>query len=215
MSCQIIETSRQLFLITEYASGGELFEYIVQRKKLKEPEACRFYQQIISGLEYIHKCGITHRDLKPENLLLDEHKNIKIVDFGLSNTYSEGQLLRTACGSPCYAAPEMIAGKRYNGLGSDIWSSGIVLYAMNCGCLPFENPNTNKLYKQILACNYTIPSGVSPTLRDLIKKILQTDPEQRISINGIRIHDWYSKTKPHELEGIVIGKDTIPIIKEF
>jgi 5'-AMP-activated protein kinase catalytic alpha subunit len=95
----------------EYASGGELFEYIVKRKKLKEQEACKFFQQIISGIEYIHKSGICHRDLKPENLLLDDQNNIKIVDFGLSNTYAPQQTLKTACGSPCYAAPEMIAGK--------------------------------------------------------------------------------------------------------
>lgn len=160
----------------EYASGGELFEFIVKRKKLKEPEACRFYQQIISGLDYIHKCGICHRDLKPENLLLDEQRNIKIVDFGLSNTYTEGQQLKTACGSPCYAAPEMIAGKRYHGLGSDIWSSGIILYAMTCGFLPFEDPNTNKLYKKILSCDYSIPANVPSALREFIKLLLNTDP---------------------------------------
>jgi 5'-AMP-activated protein kinase catalytic alpha subunit len=97
----------------EYANGGELFDYIVKRKRLQEEEAARFFQQIISGVEYIHKIRICHRDLKPENLLLDDQNNIKIVDFGLSNTYKEGELLKTACGSPCYAAPEMIAGKRY------------------------------------------------------------------------------------------------------
>lgn len=102
-----------MFLIMEYACGGELFDFIVKRKRLQEPDACKFFQQIISGVEYIHKVRICHRDLKPENLLLDERNNIKIVDFGLSNTYKEGELLKTACGSPCYAAPEMIAGKKY------------------------------------------------------------------------------------------------------
>jgi len=145
-----------------------LFEYIVKRKRLKEQEACKFFQQIISGVEYIHKCGICHRDLKPENLLLDDQNNIKIVDFGLSNTYTPGQTLKTACGSPCYAAPEMIAGKRYHGLGSDIWSAGIILYAMTCGYLPFEDPNTNKLYKKILACDYLIPGFITPGNKELI-----------------------------------------------
>ena len=107
---KIIETSRQLFLIMEYASGGELFDYIVKRKRLQEEEACKFVQQIISGVEYIHKIKICHRDLKPENLLMDDFNNIKIVDFGLSNTFKDGQSLQTACGSPCYAAPEMVAG---------------------------------------------------------------------------------------------------------
>lgn len=199
----------------EYACGGELFDHIVKRKKLKEAEACKFFQQVISGIEYIHRCGICHRDLKPENLLLDESKNIKIVDFGLSNTYPTGGLLKTACGSPCYAAPEMIAGKKYHGLLSDIWSCGIILYAMTCGYLPFEDPNTNKLYKKILACDYTIPSSLSQTLKDLMKKILNTDPNKRINIENIRSHDWYTKIRSVEMEGVIIGKDKIPVISEF
>lgn len=117
---EIIETPVKLFLIMEYASGGELFDYIVTQHRVKEPEACKFFQQILSGIEYIHKLGIVHRDLKPENLLLDDNKNIKIVDFGLSNTYKDNETLNTACGSPCYAAPEMIAGKEYHGLKVDI-----------------------------------------------------------------------------------------------
>lgn len=198
----------------EYASGGELFEYIVKRKKLKEQEAVKFFQQIVSGVEYIHKCGICHRDLKPENLLLDDFNNIKIVDFGLSNTYTPGQTLKTACGSPCYAAPEMIAGKRYHGLGSDIWSCGIILYAMTCGYLPFEDPNTNKLYKKILACDFSIPGFISPQNKDLIQKILQTDPSKRFKIADIRNHDWYTKIRSVEMEGIIIGRDRIPVIQD-
>jgi 5'-AMP-activated protein kinase catalytic alpha subunit len=135
----------------EYAEGGELFDYILKKKRLDEKEAVFFMQQILSGVEYIHKNGIVHRDLKPENLLLDHNKNIKIVDFGLSNQYKPNERLKTACGSPCYAAPEMIAGKKYECLGVDIWSCGIILYAMLCGFLPFEDPNTNKLYKKIMA----------------------------------------------------------------
>lgn len=104
----------------EYVNGGELFDYIVKHSRLEETEACKIYHQIIAGVEYIHKLNIVHRDLKPENLLLDSNKNIKIVDFGLSNTYKQDELLKTACGSPCYAAPEMIAGKKYIGIGVDI-----------------------------------------------------------------------------------------------
>lgn len=199
----------------EYASGGELFDYIVKRKKLKEPEACKFLQQIISGVEYIHKCGICHRDLKPENLLLDEQRNIKIVDFGLSNTYTENSTLKTACGSPCYAAPEMIAGKKYHGLGSDIWSCGIILYAMTCGYLPFEDPNTNKLYKKILACDYTLPGSLSTGLKDLTKRILNTEPKNRITIQEIRQHEWFTKVKPNDMEGVIVGIDKIPIIYDI
>lgn len=107
---------------------------------------------------------------------MDEYNNIKIVDFGLSNTYKGAELLKTACGSPCYAAPEMIAGKKYSGLMSDIWSCGVILFAMVCGYLPFEDPNTNLLYKKILNADFTIPSFVSDDCRDLMLKILNTDP---------------------------------------
>ncbi len=117
---EIIEDEVQLYLIMEFVPKGELFDYIVSQQRIKEHQASKFFQQIVDGIEYIHKLNIVHRDLKPENLLLDEKMNIKIVDFGLSNLYNEGQLLKTACGSPCYAAPEMIAGKKYKGVQVDI-----------------------------------------------------------------------------------------------
>ena len=158
--------------------------------------------------------GICHRDLKPENLLLDDKCNIKIVDFGLSNTYKEGETLKTACGSPCYAAPEMIAGKKYHGLNSDIWSCGIILYAMACGYLPFEDPNTNKLYKKILSCDYLIPGFITPHCKDMIKKILNTDPSTRVTIKDIKSHEWYNQLKSAEMDGIIVGKDRIPIISD-
>ena len=120
------------------------------------------------GIEYISKLGIVHRDLKPENLLLDHDNHIKLVDFGLSNTYKPGETLKTACGSPCYAAPEMIAGKRYKGKGVDIWSSGVVLYAMICGYLPFEDPETAKLYKKIMRADYEIPEWLSDAAVDML-----------------------------------------------
>jgi 5'-AMP-activated protein kinase catalytic alpha subunit len=147
----------------EFCQNGELFDYIVSHQRLHEKAAVRMYQQLIAGIEYIHKSGICHRDLKPENLLLDYDKTLKIVDFGLSNMYTPGSadLLKTACGSPCYAAPEMIAGKKYLGLKSDIWSSGVVLYAMVCGFLPFEDPKTSNLYKKILAGEYKLPKFLS------------------------------------------------------
>ena len=117
---EIIENSKKIYLVMEYASGGELFDYISNNGKLTEQEACKFYQQLVSGIEYLHNLNIVHRDLKPENLLLDYNKNIKIVDFGLSNIYKANELLKTSCGSPCYAAPEMIANKKYIPLCVDI-----------------------------------------------------------------------------------------------
>jgi 5'-AMP-activated protein kinase catalytic alpha subunit len=188
---EIIETSKELYLIMEYARGGELFEYIVSRKRVREKDACKFLHQIMSGVDYLHKLGICHRDLKPENLLMDDHNNIKIVDFGLSNTYKPGETLQTACGSPCYAAPEMVAGKKYDGLAADMWSCGVIIYAMVCGFLPFEDPKTNKLYQKILNAEYQIPDFVSDSCQDLIRKILCTEPTDRLDIEGIRAHPWY------------------------
>jgi 5'-AMP-activated protein kinase catalytic alpha subunit len=156
-----------------------------------------------------------HRDLKPENLLLDGEKYVKIVDFGLSNTYKKGETLKTACGSPCYAAPEMIAGKRYIGLNVDIWSTGVILFAMVCGYLPFEDPNTGQLYKKIMKAEYKIPSFVSDECRDIMKQILNTDPTTRIKIDEIRRHPWYRLNQPKEKEGIIVGINPVPIDNEL
>lgn len=219
---EIIETPKQLYLIMEYANGGELFDYIVSRNRLSELEACKLFQQIISGIEYIHRLNVVHRDLKPENLLLDHNGQIKIVDFGLSNTYRPEELLKTACGSPCYAAPEMIGGKSYNGLLVDIWSSGVILFAMVCGYLPFEDPNTSELYKKILSGDFQCPNFLSPDASDLISCILNTDPTQRYNIENIRSHSWFNLTRQENSPGILVGYQQIPIdnailikIKEF
>ena len=155
------------------------------------------------------KIRVVHRDLKPENMLLDHNNNIRIVDFGLSNTYKDGETLKTACGSPCYAAPEMVAGKRYLGLNVDIWSSGVILFAMICGFLPFEHPNTKKLYKKIIACDYSIPKYVSEEARDLITKILNTNPEKRLKIDEIRDHIFFKGKGVDNLknyDGTIVGK---------
>merc|ERR1719265_151413 len=188
---EIIETPRQLYLIMEYCSGGELFDHIVASGRVREREACRFFHQIIAGVEQIHKMSVVHRDLKPENLLLDDNRNIKIVDFGLSNTFSEGQLLKTACGSPCYAAPEMIAGQRYVPSRCDLWSCGVILFALVCGYLPFEDQNTAALYRKILNADYQAPKFISAGVRDLIAGLLTTDPERRLTVPGVRSHVWY------------------------
>lgn len=193
---EIIETSRQLYLIMEYASGGELFDYIVASGRVEEREASHFFRQIVDGVEEIHKMNVVHRDLKPENLLLDEHRHIKVVDFGLSNTYRDGQLLKTACGSPCYAAPEMIAGKPYIPSFCDIWSCGVILFAMLCGYLPFEDQNTAALYQKILAGEYGLPDFLSASARDLIAGILTTNPQRRLDFPRIRLHSWFSLKPP-------------------
>ena len=195
----------------EYANGGELFDYIVRHTRLTEKQACKFYLELISGVEYIHQSGVCHRDLKPENLLLDYDLTLKIVDFGLSNMYETGATLKTACGSPCYAAPEMIAGKRYYGLKTDIWSSGVVFYAMVCGYLPFEDPKTSNLYKKIMGAEYTLPKFLSGQCKDLIRRILNTDPDTRYTVNDIRSHTWSLQVKDRNRDmGLFPGKEKMP-----
>ena len=210
---EIIEDETKLYLIMEYAKNGELFDYIVSQQRIRENDSSKFYQQIVDGVEYIHKLNIVHRDLKPENLLLDDKMNIKIVDFGLSNLYKADQLLKTACGSPCYAAPEMIAGKNYKGLSADIWSSGVILFALICGYLPFDDNDTQALYKKIMRGEYTIPAFVSNGATDLIKRILCTDPEKRFTIEQIKAHPWFQLYKGYVNipKGLIIGYHIIPI----
>ncbi len=210
----IMQTSESIYLIMEYAEGKELFDYIVEKKKLDEKEACNFYQQIINGIEYLHKLNIVHRDLKPENLLLDSTKRkIKIVDFGLSSIYNKNQLLKTACGSPCYAAPEMIKGNFYKGINIDIWSSGIILYAMICGYLPFDDKNDELLYSKIMKGEFIIPNFISDSGKDLINKILCVDPDKRIRIKDIKNHPWFKLINPkiNIKEGIICNYLVFPI----
>ncbi|EGR34004.1 protein kinase domain protein [Ichthyophthirius multifiliis] len=214
---EIIETPTHIFLVMEYCSKGELFEYIVEQQRLKETEASKFFQEIIAGIEYLHKLQVVHRDLKPENLLLDHNKCIKIVDFGLSNTYKKNELLKTACGSPCYAAPEMIAGKKYSCPQVDIWSSGVILFALICGYLPFEDDSTSALYKKILNGDYQIPSFVTFDAKDLLQKILNIDPKKRINFEEIKMHKFFNLNKrEYQIPpGIIIGFNQIPIDQEI
>lgn len=136
---EFIDTQSEIFMVLEYAAGGELFDLIARREKLTEDEARKLFQQIISSIEYSHQDKIAHRDLKPENLLLDENLNIRLIDFGLANIMRDSLALKTACGSPNYAAPEVISGLSYGGSEVDIWSCGVILYAMVCGSLPFDD----------------------------------------------------------------------------
>ncbi|GBG25883.1 Protein kinase, putative [Hondaea fermentalgiana] len=191
---EVIDTPKQIFLMMEFLNGGELFDYIVEKHRLTEQEACEIFSQVLDGVQYLHEHNVIHRDLKPENLLLQRHNDgsflIKVADFGLSNTNEGSKLLGTACGSPCYAAPEMIAGKKYDGTKSDIWSLGVVLFALVAGYLPFEDNDTPKLYRKILHANYKCPSHISAEVKDLLSKILEVQPKKRITIEGIRKHLW-------------------------
>ena len=220
----VVETNDKIYLIMEYIQGKELFDYIVLKKKLSEKEACIFFQQLISGLEYLHKMKYIHRDIKPENLLIKEDtKELTIVDFGLTNIYNNKnkKLLTSACGSPSYAAPEMLKEEKYKGPPVDIWSCGIVLYAMLCGYLPFEDEDNNNdvLYDKICKGKFIIPNHVSEKARDLLNNILTTDPKKRLNIFQIKNHPWFSlydnKGKLMISEGLILSKIVIPIDEEI
>ncbi|XP_078574562.1 5'-AMP-activated protein kinase catalytic subunit alpha-2-like isoform X11 [Branchiostoma floridae x Branchiostoma japonicum] len=187
---QVISTPADIFMVMEYVSGGELFDYIVKHGKLKEAEARRFFQQIISGVDYCHRHMIVHRDLKPENLLLDSNRNVRIADFGLSNMMADGEFLRTSCGSPNYAAPEVISGKLYAGPEVDVWSCGVILYALLCGTLPFDDEHVPTLFKKIKGGVFPIPDHLSPTVVGLLRHMLEVDPVKRATIPEIREHEW-------------------------
>ncbi|CBN77875.1 SNF1-related protein kinase [Ectocarpus siliculosus] len=193
---QVIDTPSDIFVVMEYVSGGELFDHIVSEGRLDPDEARSIFQQVISGVEYCHFHRIVHRDLKPENLLLDAHGNIKIADFGLSNWMLDGQFLRTSCGSPNYAAPEVISGTLYAGAEVDVWSCGVILYALLCGSLPFDDESIPSLFKKIKSGMYSLPSHLSQLARDLIPRMLVVDPMKRITIPEIRRHPWFTHKLP-------------------
>ena len=209
---EIVQTRKYIYLILDYAQNGELFEYISNKKRLTEIESCKFFQDIINGMEYLHQQNIAHRDLKPENLLLDHKKSIKITDFGLSTNYTEGKLLKTPCGTPSYAPPEMLRGELYHGMYSDIWSSGIILYAMLVGYLPFsESSNDDIVCERIIQGKFDIPSHLSNSAADLINKILTNDPYRRINLEQIREHPWFNLLTPNICQGIILNYHRVPI----
>ncbi|XP_039286469.1 5'-AMP-activated protein kinase catalytic subunit alpha-2 [Nilaparvata lugens] len=205
---QVISTPTDIFMIMEYVSGGELFDYIVKHGKLKEYEARRFFQQIISGVDYCHRHMIVHRDLKPENLLLDHNLHVKIADFGLSNMMMDGEFLRTSCGSPNYAAPEVISGKLYAGPEVDIWSCGVILYALLCGTLPFDDEHVPTLFRKIKSGIFPIPEYLNKTVVSLLCHMLQVDPMKRATIEDIKNHEWFQKELPAYLFPSPVEQDS-------
>lgn len=196
---EVIDTPSDIFVVMEYVPNGELFDYIVSKGRLTPDEARHFFHQIVSGVEYCHYHSIVHRDLKPENLLLDADNNLKIADFGLSNTMRDGDFLRTSCGSPNYAAPEVISGNLYAGPEVDVWSCGVILYALLCGSLPFDDESIPNLFKKIKSGMYSLPSHLSSLSRDLIPRMLVVDPMKRITIPEIRQHPWFQHKLPQYL----------------
>lgn len=167
---------------------------------------------MISAINYLHKLGCAHRDVKPSNILIDYKSDIKLIDFGLGNLYDENEKLKTACGSPCYAAPEIISGEAYDPITIDIWSSGITLYAMLCGHLPFDDESKSVLYDKILSCQYKLPKYLSPLAADLLTKILVRKVSDRYTIDQIRQHPWFQLNQPSSYsEGMNINGKRIPV----
>ncbi|KYR01005.1 putative protein serine/threonine kinase [Tieghemostelium lacteum] len=189
---EVYETSKYLFLILEYVEGGELFDYLVEKGGLESGEALYFFQQIIIGLEHCHSRNICHRDLKPENLLLSGDKRIKIADFGMGSIVRKDALLHTSCGSPHYASPEVVSGIDYDGQKADVWSCGVILYALLTGKLPFDDENIRRLLAKVKNGSFSMPPYIHKDAQDLLTKMLTVDPSKRISIKEIKQHSWFN-----------------------
>lgn len=187
------ETSKALYLVLEYVEGGELFDLLVERGPLQEEEAIKYFRQIILGTAYCHALGICHRDLKPENLLLDSALNVKLADFGMAALESEGKLLETSCGSPHYAAPEIVSGLKYHGAASDVWSCGVILFALLTGRLPFDDENIRNLLLKVQAGNFDMPEEISEDAQDLIWRMLTVDPMARLTTPEVLNHPLLAK----------------------
>ena len=183
-----------IYIVTEFAAKGDIFDHLVNNGKMSEPEACHVFAQIISAVKYCHTRGVVHRDLKVENLLLDGDSNIKLADFGFSNYYTEKSLLSTWCGSPPYAAPELFEGKKYVGPKVDMWSLGVVLYVLVSGTLPFDGPTLMDLRERVVRCQYRIPFFLSQECEQLLKGLLVIEPEKRLGIDTIISHPWTIKS---------------------
>lgn len=189
----VYETSKELYLILEYVAGGELFDYLVSKGRLRPPEARAYFRQIIFGLHYCHSFNICHRDLKPENLLLDGSRRVvKVADFGMAALQPNEKMLETSCGSPHYASPEIVSGKSYKGTASDIWSCGIILFALLCGRLPFDDPNIQTLLGKVRNGKFDMPDYLEPSAKDLIWRMLTVDPERRLNMRDVMRHPWFT-----------------------
>ncbi|XP_034403775.1 serine/threonine-protein kinase SIK3 homolog isoform X5 [Cyclopterus lumpus] len=187
---QVMETERMIYLVTEYASGGEIFDHLVAHGRMAEKDARKKFKQIVAAVHFCHCRNIVHRDLKAENLLLDHNLNIKIADFGFSNLFSRGQLLKTWCGSPPYAAPELFEGKEYDGPKVDIWSLGVVLYVLVCGALPFDGSTLQNLRARVLSGKFRIPFFMSTDCEYLIRHMLVLEPSRRLTMEQINKNKW-------------------------
>ncbi|XP_071704326.1 CBL-interacting serine/threonine-protein kinase 7 [Rutidosis leptorrhynchoides] len=202
---EVLATKTKIYLVMELASGGELFTQLARRGRMKESTARRFFQQIVSTLHFCHQNGVTHRDLKPQNLLLDEHGNLKISDFGLSalpESHKDG-LLHTACGTPAYTAPEIVRRRGYDGSKADAWSCGIILFIFLAGYLPFDDSNLANMYRKIHQREFVFPDWIPKQPRIIIQKLLDPNPKTRMSFDTLMSLPWFKKSlKPDPSLGL-------------
>ncbi|XP_004492546.1 CBL-interacting serine/threonine-protein kinase 14-like [Cicer arietinum] len=192
---EVLATKSKIYFIVEYAAGGELYEEVAGKEKLTEDHARRYFRQLISSVKHCHSRGVYHRDLKLDNLLLDEKDNLKVTDFGLSavkNQIRSDGMLHTVCGTPSYVAPEILAKKGYDGAKADIWSCGVVLFALTAGYLPFNDYNVTVLYRKIYRGQFRFPKWTSHDLKNLLSRLLDTKPETRITIDEILKDPWFN-----------------------
>ncbi|XP_052875150.1 CBL-interacting serine/threonine-protein kinase 20-like isoform X11 [Gossypium arboreum] len=196
---EVMASKLKIYFVMEYVKGGELFGKVT-KGKLKENDARQYFQQLIAAVDYCHSRGVYHRDLKPENLLVDENRNLKVSDFGLSalrESRRQDGLLHTTCGTPAYVAPEVINMKGYDGAKVDIWSCGVILYVLLAGFLPFHDENLMELYKKITKGEFRCPQWFPPEVRKLLSKILDPNPSQRIMVAKIMENSWFKKGYKH------------------
>ncbi|OSX61070.1 hypothetical protein POSPLADRAFT_1146716, partial [Postia placenta MAD-698-R-SB12] len=194
----VYEGEKELYLILEYVEGGELFDFLVNRGKLAPPEALAYFKQIIYGLNYAHTFSIIHRDLKPENILIHSLNPplIKIADWGMAAFAPPSLQLETSCGSPHYASPEIVNGHKYTGTATDIWSCGVILFALLTGRLPFDDKNVRTLLNKVKVGKYEMPAYIDPLARDLLTRMLVVDVSRRISMTDILAHPWLQGATP-------------------
>ncbi|XP_038894385.1 CBL-interacting serine/threonine-protein kinase 23-like isoform X2 [Benincasa hispida] len=213
---EVMASKSKIYIVLEFVTGGELFDKIVSRGRMKEDEARKYFQQLINAVDYCHSRGVSHRDLKPENLLLDASGVLKVSDFGLSalpQQVREDGLLHTTCGTPNYVAPEVINNKGYDGAKADLWSCGVILFVLMAGYLPFEDSNLVALYKKIHKADFTCPPWFSTNAKKLIKRILDPNPSTRITIPEVIENEWFRKGyKPPTFEQADISLDDVDAI---
>ncbi|KAF7030799.1 hypothetical protein CFC21_042259 [Triticum aestivum] len=218
---EVMATRSRIYFVMEYASGGELFARLDQSTRFPEPVARRYFQQLVTAVEFCHSRGVYHRDLKPENLLLDAHGNLKVSDFGLSaladgaSRHRGNALLHTTCGTPAYLAPEVVLKRGYDGAKADIWSCGVILFVLLAGRLPFHDTNLVLLYKRIARSDYKCPAWFSVDARKLLARLLDPNPNTRITITKLMARTWFQKDscplddKPLDTSGtaVFLGKE--------